>query len=89
MGYVNVYFLLFIFKSFFSREVEYVEGFVKECVVVIYYRLMNVLDGSGVVVDLKVKLEEELIVCFILEMIIWYIYKDWINFYWDFLLLIN
>lgn len=89
IGYVNVYFLLFIFKSFFSCEVQYVEGFVKECVVIIYYCLMNDFNGNGVVVDLDVKLEEEFIVCFIFEIIIWDIYKDWINFYCDLFLLIN
>lgn len=78
IGYVNVYFLLLILKLFLSCEVEYVEGFVKECVVVIYYCLKNVEDGLGVVVDFVVKLEEELIICLIFEIIIWNIYKNWI-----------
>lgn len=88
-GHVNAYFPLFIPKSFLSREAEHVEGFAKECAVVTHHRLMNAPDGSGVVVDPKAKLEEELIVRPTSETIIWHTYKDWINSYRDLPLLIN
>src|SRR6476659_1752182 len=60
-GHVNVYFPLFIPKSFFSKEASHVEGFAKECAVVTHYRLKN--DGDGnIIVDEDAKLEEELII---------------------------
>src|SRR6516225_2582508 len=34
-GHVNAYFPLFIPKSFFSREAAHVEGFAKECTIVL------------------------------------------------------
>lgn len=75
MGVENVYFLLLIFESYLCWEVEYVEGFLFELVVVMY--------GGG-------KLFEELVVvCFMLEMIINVFFIKWIDFYCDLLLLVN
>ena len=50
-GHENVYFPLFIPKSYFSKEASHVSGFAKECAVVTHYRLKNAEDGSGIVVD--------------------------------------
>ncbi len=87
-GHVNAYFPLFIPKSFFAKEAAHVEGFAKECDVVIHYRLKN--DGKGgVMVDESAKLEEELIVRPTSETIIWDTYKKWIQSYRDLPLLIN
>ncbi len=88
-GHVNAYFPLFIPKSFLSKEAAHVEGFAKECAVVTHYRLKNAEDGSGVIVDPKAKLEEELIVRPTSETIIWSTYRDWITSYRDLPLLIN
>jgi prolyl-tRNA synthetase len=70
-GHENVYFPLFIPKSYFSKEASHVSGFAKECAVVTHYRLKNAEDGSGIVVDETAKLEEELIVRPTSETIIW------------------
>ena len=88
-GHENAYFPLLIPKSFFSKEASHVEGFAKECAVVTHYRLKNAEDGSGIVVDEKAKLEEELIVRPTSETIIWDTYKRWIQSYRDLPLLIN
>ena len=88
-GHQNAYFLLFIPKSFFSREAHHVEGFAKECAVVTHYRLMNDPNGNGVVVDPDAKLEEELIVRPTSETIIWNTYKNWITSYRDLPILCN
>jgi len=88
-GHVNAYFPLFIPKSFLSKEADHVEGFAKECAVVTHYRLKNADDGSGVVVDLTAKLEEELIVRPTSETIIWNTYKNWIQSYRDLPILCN
>ncbi len=88
-GHVNAYFPLFIPKSFFSKEASHVEGFAKECAVVTHYRLKNAEDGSGVVVDEKAKLEEELIVRPTSETIIWDTYRNWIQSYRDLPILVN
>ncbi len=88
-GHVNAYFPLLIPKSFLSREAEHVEGFAKECAVVTHYRLKNVADGSGVVVDPSAKLEEELIIRPTSETIIWNTYKNWIQSYRDLPILCN
>ena len=88
-GHVNAYFPLLIPKSFFSKEASHVAGFAKECAVVTHYRLKNAEDGSGVVVDEKAKLEEELIIRPTSETIIWHTYKGWIQSYRDLPLLIN
>ncbi len=88
-GHQNAYFPLFIPKSFFSKEASHVDGFAKECAVVTHYRLKNADDGSGIVVDEKAKLEEELIVRPTSETIIWDTYKRWVQSYRDLPLLIN
>lgn len=88
-GHVNVYFPLFIPKSFLSREAEHVEGFAKECAVVTHYRLKANPDGDGVVVDPQAKLEEELIVRPTSETIIWNTYKNWIQSHRDLPILCN
>lgn len=88
-GHSNVYFPIFIPKSFFSKEASHVEGFAKECAVVTHYRLKNSPDGKGVIVDEDAKLEEELIVRPTSETIIWDTYRNWINSYRDLPLLYN
>ncbi len=88
-GHQNLYFPLFIPKSFFSKEANHVEGFAKECAVVTHYRLKNAEDGSGIVVDETAKLEEELIVRPTSETIIWDTYKKWVQSYRDLPLLYN
>ena len=88
-GHSNAYFPLFIPKSYLSKEASHVEGFAKECAVVTHYRLKNAEDGSGVVVDPKAKLEEELIVRPTSETIIWNSYRNWIQSYRDLPILIN
>lgn len=88
-GHVNAYFPLFIPKSFLSKEAEHVEGFAKECAVVTHHRLMNDLNGKGVVVDPEAKLEEELIVRPTSETIIWNTYRNWIQSYRDLPILCN
>src|SRR6056297_1713544 len=88
-GHVNAYFLLFIPKSFFSKEADHVEGFAKECAVVTHYRLKNDEEGKGVVVDPTARLEEELVVRPTSETIIWNTYKNWIQSYRDLPILIN
>lgn len=88
-GHENVYFPLFIPKSYLSKEASHVEGFAKECAVVTHYRLKNAEDGSGIVVDETAKLEEELIVRPTSETIIWDTYRKWIQSYRDLPLLYN
>lgn len=88
-GHQNLYFPLFIPKSFLSKEAAHVEGFAKECAVVTHYRLKNSPDGKGVIVDPDAKLEEELIVRPTSETIIWSTYKNWIQSYRDLPLLYN
>lgn len=88
-GHQNLYFPLFIPKSFLSKEADHVEGFAKECAIVTHYRLKNNPDGSGVIVDPDAKLEEELIVRPTSETIIWSTYKNWIQSYRDLPLLYN
>ena len=88
-GHQNVYFPLFIPKSFFSKEASHVSGFAKECAVVTHYRLKKAEDGSGIVVDETAKLEEELIVRPTSETIIWDTYRKWVQSYRDLPLLYN
>ena len=88
-GHENVYFPLFIPKSYFSKEASHVSGFAKECAVVTHYRLKNAEDGSGIVVDETAKLEEELIVSPTSETIIWDTYRKWVQSYHDLPLLYN
>ncbi|BDD06122.1 proline--tRNA ligase [Aureibacter tunicatorum] len=85
----NVYFPIFIPKSYLSKEANHVEGFAKECAVVTHYRLKNDENGGGVVVDPEAKLEEELIVRPTSETVIWSTYKNWIQSYRDLPLLYN
>ena len=88
-GHSNVYFPLFIPKSFFSKEASHVEGFAKECAIVTHYRLKNDPNGKGIIVDEDAKLEEELIIRPTSETIIWDTYKNWIQSYRDLPLLCN
>jgi len=88
-GHSNVYFPIFIPKSFFSKEASHVEGFAKECAVVTHYRLKNSPDGKGIIVDEDARLEEELIVRPTSETIIWDTYRNWIKSYRDLPLLYN
>ncbi len=88
-GHSNVYFPLFIPKSYLSREADHVEGFAKECAVVTHYRLKTNDDNTGVTVDPDAKLEEELIVRPTSETVIWDSYKNWIQSYRDLPLLLN
>ncbi|MGB0176991.1 MAG: proline--tRNA ligase [Owenweeksia sp.] len=88
-GHQNAYFPLFIPKSYFSKEASHVDGFAKECAVVTHYRLKNAEDGSGIIVDEKAKLEEELIVRPTSETIIWDTYRNWIQSYRDLPILVN
>lgn len=88
-GHQNVYFPLFIPKSYLSKEASHVEGFAKECAVVTHYRLKNDPDGEGIIVDEEAKLEEELIVRPTSETIIWDTYRRWIQSYRDLPLLLN
>ena len=88
-GHSNVYFPLFIPKSYLSKEADHVEGFAKECAVVTHYRLKNDEEGQGVVVDPEAKLEEELIIRPTSETVIWSTYKNWIQSYRDLPLLLN
>ena len=88
-GHQNVYFPLFIPKSYLSKEASHVEGFAKECAVVTHYRLKNDPNGEGIIVDEDAKLEEELIVRPTSETIIWDTYRRWIQSYRDLPLLLN
>jgi prolyl-tRNA synthetase len=82
-GHYNMYFPIFIPKSFFSKEASHVEGFAKECAVVTHYRLKNDPNGKGIIVDEDAKLEEELIIRPTSETIIWDTYRNWIKSYRD------
>ncbi len=74
-GHQNAYFPLFIPESYIEREKEHFEGFAPECAVV--------TEGGG---D---KLEERLYVRPTSEMIIWSMYKEWIQSHRDLPLLLN
>jgi len=88
-GHYNMYFPIFIPKSFFSKEASHVEGFAKECAVVTHYRLKNDPNGKGIIVDEDAKLEEELIIRPTSETIIWDAYRNWIKSYRDLPILAN
>jgi len=88
-GHQNLYFPLFIPKSFLSREAQHVEGFAKECAVVTHSRLRATADGKGVEVDPESALDEELVVRPTSETIIWSMYAKWIQSYRDLPLLYN
>lgn len=82
-GHENVYFPLFIPKSYFTKEASHVDGFAKECAVVTHYRLKTDEATGEIVVDPSAKLEEELVVRPTSETIIWDTYKRWIQSYRD------
>jgi prolyl-tRNA synthetase len=88
-GHSNAYFPLFIPKSYLAKEAAHVAGFAQECAVVTHYRLKTSPDGSGLIVDPKAKLEEELIVRPTSETVIWNTYRHWIQSWRDLPLLIN
>ncbi|MEI7452362.1 MAG: proline--tRNA ligase [Candidatus Falkowbacteria bacterium] len=88
-GHKNAYFPLLIPKSFLSKEASHVKGFAKECAIVTHYRLIDNPDGSGVMVDPKAKLEEELIIRPTSETIIYDTYSRWVQSYRDLPILIN
>lgn len=87
-GHNNVYFPLFIPKSYFSKEANYVDGFAKECAIVTHYRLKTPSKGI-IILDPKAKLEEELVIRPTSEPIIWDSYKRWIQSYRDLPILLN
>jgi prolyl-tRNA synthetase len=74
-GHQNAYFPLFIPESYIQREKEHFEGFAPECAVV--------TEGGGKV------LQERLYVRPTSEMIIWRMYKDWIQSHRDLPILLN
>ena len=86
-GHENVYFPLFIPKSYFCKEASHVEGFAKECAIVTHYRLKS--NENKITVDESSKLEEEYIVRPTSETIIWNTFKKWIKSYRDLPLKIN
>jgi len=88
-GAQNVYFPLFIPKSFLSREASHVKGFAKECAIVTHHRLKETEDGKGVEVDPKSKLEEELIIRPTSETIMYDTFSRWITSWRDLPLKIN
>lgn len=88
-GHYNLYFPIFIPKSFFSKEASHVKGFAKECAVVTHYRLKEDPNGEGIIVDEDAKLEEELIIRPTSETIIWDTYRNWIKSYRDLPILAN
>ena len=88
-GHDNVYFPLFIPKSFLSKEASHVKGFAKECAIVTHYRLKESEDGNGVVVDPEAKLEEELIVRPTSETIMYDTFSRWITSWRDLPLKVN
>jgi prolyl-tRNA synthetase len=74
-GHQNAYFPLFIPESYIQREKDHFEGFAPECAVV--------TEGGGKV------LQERLYVRPTSEMIIWRMYKDWIQSHRDLPILLN
>jgi prolyl-tRNA synthetase len=89
-GHSNVYFPLFLPKSFLEKEEEHAEGFAKECAVVTHYRLKADPNNKGkLIADPEAKLEEELIIRPTSETIIWDTYRNWIKSYRDLPLLYN
>lgn len=84
----NIYFPLFIPKSYISKEANYVFGFAKECAIVTHYRLKSSEKGV-IIVDPNAKLEEELIVRPTSETIVWESYRRWIQSYRDLPFLLN
>jgi prolyl-tRNA synthetase len=74
-GHQNAYFPLFIPESYIQREKEHFEGFAPECAIV--------TEGGGK------PLQERLYVRPTSEMIIWRMYKEWIQSHRDLPILIN
>jgi prolyl-tRNA synthetase len=74
-GHQNAYFPLFIPESYIRREQEHFAGFAPECAVV--------TEGGGK------ELQEKLYVRPTSEMIIWRMYKDWIQSHRDLPILLN
>ena len=74
-GHQNAYFPLFIPESYIQREKDHFEGFAPECAVV--------TEGGGK------ELQERLYVRPTSEMIIWRMYKDWIQSHRDLPILLN
>jgi prolyl-tRNA synthetase len=74
-GHQNAYFPLFIPESYIQREKEHFEGFAPECAVV--------TEGGGKT------LQERLYIRPTSEMIIWRMYKDWIQSHRDLPILLN
>ncbi len=88
-GAKNVYFPLFIPKSFLSKEASHIKGFAKECAVVTHHRLRDTEDGKGVEVDPESKLEEELIIRPTSETIMYDTFSRWITSWRDLPLKVN
>lgn len=86
-GHSNVYFPLFIPKSFFGKEAEHVKGFAKECAVVTHYRLKE--SPEGIIVDPAARLEEELVIRPTSETIMYSTFSKWIESWRDLPLLLN
>src|SRR3989338_8822368 len=87
-GHQNMYFPLFIPKSFLSKEASHVKGFAKECAVVTHYRLKTD-EKEGVVVDPEAKLEEELVVRPTSETIMYEAFSRWVKSWRDLPIMIN
>jgi prolyl-tRNA synthetase len=88
-GVKNVYFPIFIPKSFLSKEASHVKGFAKECAVVTHHRLKETEDGKGVEIDPDSKLDEELIVRPTSETIMYDTFSRWITSWRDLPLKVN
>lgn len=86
-GHQNVYFPLFIPKSYFCKESDHINGFAKECAIITHYKLK--LEDNNITVDENARLEEEYIVRPTSETIIWNTFKKWIKSYRDLPLKIN
>ena len=85
-GHKNVYFPLFIPKSYFEKEAKHVDGFAKECAVVTHSRLEASSEGGLAPAG---ELEEPLIVRPTSETIIGEAFARWIQSYRDLPLLTN
>lgn len=85
-GHENVYFPMFIPKSFIEKEADHIDGFAKECAVVTHHRLSKTKDGKLEPTD---PLEEPLVVRPTSEAIIGESFSRWVKSYRDLPLLIN
>jgi prolyl-tRNA synthetase len=84
----NAYFPILIPKNLFSKELDHIHGFSKECAIITHYRL-KYSTNVGVLIDENAKLQEELIVRPTSETIIWNSYNKWIKSYRDLPILMN